>query len=546
MKFDSITTITGIHDSDSIIARILIARGIPKEQHNSFLNPQHPEMDGAYNSGIGQNELKKVIRRIKVAKQHKESVVIYADYDVDGITSAAILWRTLKAYGLTVMPFIPQRSQGYGFSDIGLDSVLAKYGPSLIIAVDHGINESAHITRLKSKGVDVMVLDHHEQNDGERLVDACAVIHTTLLSAAGISYMVATAFSNESLSTDNLVLAGIASLADVIPQRGLARALSYHALRLLSRVNLPGIAALMAQAGLKQDKKAYTSYDIGYLIAPRINAAGRLGDPLVALRLLCTTNPTKAREYAQSLELLNRKRQDLLKETLPIAYELVKEQTGKRFRCIASPLFNEGIIGLLAGRLMHELQVPVFVGSERNNGMIKGSARSIDGVNMMPLMQQSGSLLLSFGGHEKAGGFSLSKDNMDAFIASLDTALTAMDGHVFEPVQHTDLTLPLPNITTALALALESLEPYGEQNQKPLFMSHDVLIVDRQPVGRGGTHMRVVLKDIREGTIVKGIYFSASQEFITMSINKPTSIVYQVECNRWKGTKAQVMIQSVY
>lgn len=546
MKFDSVNTITGIHDSDSIIARILIARGIPKQEHDSFLHPQHPGKDGVYNSGIKQSILKKIVNRIISAKRHKESVVVYADYDVDGITSAAILWRALNSYGVSVMPFIPQRNQGYGFSDIGLELVLANHKPSLIIAVDHGINEGTHITNLKRKGIDVVVLDHHEQNDGEQLKDAYAVIHTNLISAAGISYMVARQFLDESLHNDYLVLAGIASLADVIPQRGLARALSYHALQLLSRTSMPGIEALMAQAGLRRDKKAFTSYDIGYLIAPRINAAGRLGDPLVALRLLCTTNPMKAREYAQALEVLNRKRQDLLKETLPIAHELAQEQTGKRFRCIASPLFDEGIIGLLAGRLMRELQVPVLVGAERS-GIIKGSARSIDGVNMIPIMQQSKSFLLSFGGHEKAGGFSLSKENLGSFIASLDTGFSALNEEVFDPVQHADITLPLPNVTTALAIALESLEPYGEQNQKPLFISHNVLIVDKQPVGRnGGTHMRVVLKDTHQGTIVKGMYFSAPQEFITMPNGRSVSLAYQVDCNRWKGEEAQVMIQSVY
>lgn len=557
MKFSIVDYVTSQTDSQGIIARLLLSRGIDVEAQKLFLHPPSPTLVSIADVGVSQEQFDCAYKRLLSAYVNKESVVIYADYDVDGITSATILWRFLYAIGFSVMPYTPDRkTEGYGFSQKGIQNVREKFSPRLIIAVDHGISEEKHIANLKKDGIDVLVLDHHIQT-AVAPKSAHSLIYTQQISAAGISYF----FVKESfkrlckdismpdavikklkreIDIEYVVLSGIASLTDIMPQKAIARALSYHGLILLKETQLVGLRQLLREAKI-DNKQRYFSYDAGFVIGPRLNAVGRVSDALEAVRLLCTNATHSAFKLAKSIEKANRDRQVLFDTQFNYALEQVSDiQSNVCF--ISSADFDEGIVGLIASKLMEKLYIPVLVGVEDGTD-IKGSARSIAGVDITAALKVQKKLLISYGGHKRAAGFSLLKKDAKGFYDGLIKYISSLDPSIFEKMLHVDICMPLSNVTLQLGKAIETLEPFGEQNREPLFMSKEISIVQSKIVGRGGKHVQLLLSDGQSTMPFKAIFFNGAEKMTALHAQKPTLVVYSIGVDRWAEEKSVLKIR---
>lgn len=509
-----------------IIARIIAIRGYSADH----LLPPEPRTALTWEAlGIDAREVKKIMKRLRSG----EKIVVYGDYDVDGVNATTILWRTLRHLGYNVMPFIPLRDEGYGFTQKGIERCLATHHPSLIIAVDHGIAAGKEIQGLQEKGIDVIVLDHHRRSGSDP--QAFGILYSTAVSASGLAYIFArTLLDNTApqFETEHVALAGIASITDIMPQRGLSRSLSYHGVRSLGTTSLHGLRALLTQSGLGT-KKLYSSYDIGYVLGPRVNAAGRMGDALDAMRMLCADKEAVALKYASILEERNSKRQAEVTRQLAIAHAQKRDE---RFAYITSPHFSEGLVGLIAGRLVHEWNIPVLVGKDEGE-TVSGSIRSIKGIDIIELLG-SLSLFSRFGGHARAGGFCVTKDNSKLLYKELQERLKSFGAEVFKKVVEADMELPLNEATYDLALLLEDLEPFGEENEEPIFKT-TARIVQMRRVGSEGKHVQYLLEN--NGTH-KAILFNAHD---SPALGSTVTINYSLRTSHYKPHAVEVILSDI-
>ena len=327
---------------DDLIDLLLENRGIKTEkERDEFLNPQL-ETITPNSVGIDSRQLKKALTRIKKAIDDKEQIIVFGDYDVDGITGSAILWETLHAMGANVLPYIPHRiDEGYGLSIAGISNVMEKIPRlaslarddrgGLIITVDNGIVAHDAVEFANKQGIDVIITDHH--TIGSTLPDAYAIVHTTKLCGAGVAYLLSQELKVQSekfkVGEDNhLELAALGTVADMVPLTGANRAIVKYGLEKLARTKRPGLLELFRQAGLEKD--VFGVYDIGFIIAPRLNAAGRIESAMDSLRLLCTTSRTRASVLAEQLELTNRERQLIMKAAAEHAKEKVIKSSSRK------------------------------------------------------------------------------------------------------------------------------------------------------------------------------------------------------------------------
>ncbi|MEK9179463.1 MAG: DHH family phosphoesterase, partial [Patescibacteria group bacterium] len=368
---------------EEIIALILNNRGIGKSNKEDFLHPQNPSNYTLKDVGINGKDFDKAFIRLQKAHKEREKVVVYADYDVDGITGGTILWTTLHELGFNVSPHVSYRgTEGYGFSTQSVERLKKDFSPKIIMTVDHGITGEPFIKALNKEGIDVIVLDHHLAVHGLPK-SVYALLYTRVLCGSGVSYFVSREIakkfpSNEKLKSyfeiDFPVLAGIGTIADIVPLIGPSRALASFALKNISKTTLVGFQSLLKRTGLAE-KNSHTSYDVGFIIGPRINAAGRMGDALDSLRLLCTTDAVRANNLLGKIETYNKDRQKQVIDHLKLAEKIAENQSESKILFIASEKFEEGTVGLLAAKLTEKYYRPTLVGVIKK-GIIKGSARS--------------------------------------------------------------------------------------------------------------------------------------------------------------------------
>jgi single-stranded-DNA-specific exonuclease len=336
------------------------------------------------------------------------------------------------------------------------------------------------------------------------------------------------------LENDFLVFAGIGIIADLVPLVGVSRSLAYFALKRIKHSSLPGLPALINSCGLGKKAK-YSANDIGYTIAPRINAAGRMGSAMNALRLLCTRSKTQAQVLAEELIQVNQNRQKKMQEQVVIALEMAKLQKDNSCIFVYSEKFDEGIVGLLASKLVDKYGKPVFVAAIKEK-IVKGSARSIDGLNLVDILAKNKSLLESCGGHAKAAGFSLLKENIKDFKNQLLKTILKKQKEIIQKKEIViDLALSLENISLELAELLETLEPYGEGNKKPIFLSKNTQLVYKRPVGKNGNHYQISILEPVSNKLSKAIAFNFKTVLNNLSSEEALSIAYTVEINRWNG-----------
>lgn len=527
---------------EEVLTYLLSSRSI--DNSAEFIHPPHPTTITLDSLGFTK-EKERLFSLLSSLKEQNKTIVVYTDYDTDGITGGAIMWETLHHLGFTVYPYVPHRqNEGYGFSVKGIDSAIKKYHPSLFISVDHGISARQEIRYITKKGIDVVITDHHTKPDNPPDT-AAAVIHCPLLSGSGLAYVVAheiamhfgmnDAVKKRLFECDLLALASFGIIADLVPLIGLARSVAYHGLKAVALSSKPGIVALLRTAGLD---KTISAYHVGFAIAPRINAVGRLSHAIEALRMLCTTNNIRAEELALQASHFNTKRQDLVERSVQEALALVDDVRLPRIVVVEQTSWNEGVIGLIASKLVEKWFLPAVVLTKTTEGW-KGSARSIPGFDITSFLR-SLHILTHVGGHPQAAGFSVSDDNKDAFIRALISESEKLP-QFDRRKQHVDAIIPLNLVTLELAERLSEWEPFGIGNPRPLFQSK-ITISRVNSVGKSQTHRKLVVHDPNNDNIrLEMIYFSPKPEQLKRLTPKSTvDCVYSVDINEWNGARKVV------
>ncbi|MCX6793599.1 MAG: single-stranded-DNA-specific exonuclease RecJ [Candidatus Gottesmanbacteria bacterium] len=515
--------------TDDIIQILLSNRGLVAEKDiEQFLHPKHPREFTAKDVGIDPQALKKAIARIRKAVKDKESIVVYADYDADGITAGAILWETIHTMGGIVMPYIPHRvEEGYGLSVKGIDAVRAQYDPSLIITVDHGITAQKHVVYAKSLGIDVIVTDHHVKPDKLPL---CTIVHTTKLCGAGISWFVANVLSNNS---ELLALASIGTIADIVPLTGANRSIVKFGLQELNITKRVGFVALMQEAGLTPGD--LSPYDISHVLAPRLNAMGRLVHAMDALRLLCTHRQDKAILLARKLGLTNKERQQLTVDTSLHAKHIVQERIKEglpKLLFVTHETYNQGVIGLVAGKLVEEYYRPAIVVS-RGGVVSKASARSIPGFNIVEAIKSCSDLLVDVGGHPMAAGFTVETKNLTELQTRLERlADKKLTEALLTRELRIDTELPLSAATTELWQKLREFEPFGFGSPEPVFVTRGVTVDDVRVVGADGKHLKLRISSF------DAIAFGMGNMYSKLKSGVVIDIAYTIDMNIWNGRKS--------
>lgn len=530
---------------ESLLQQLLQNRGVTSQKEiNAFLHPPDPSSLTPEDVGIDTSSLKKAISRIEKAIKDKESIVVYADYDADGITAGAIMWEVLWKLGARVMPYIPHRvEEGYGLSEKGIEAVRVQYDPKLIITVDHGITAHEKAAIAKKLGIDVIVTDHHVKP--KKLPD-CLIVHTTALSGSGVSWFVAKELlASAKLDTQfsPLELSAIGTIADLLPLTGVNRSIVKFGLAAIRKTKRVGLNALIAEAGI--EKQSLDTFSVSHMLSPRLNAMGRLEHALDALRLLCTKDEAKASLLAQKLGITNKERQQLTIDTVTHAKNLVPKEL-KNIIFISDESYNPGVIGLVAGRLVEEFWRPAIV-LATSDGFAKASARSIPGFNIVEAIRSCSDLLVDVGGHPMAAGFTVETKNISKLQKKLESiAQKELNEEKLIRTMKIDAEVPLSFVSEKLWSALQMLQPFGFGNYEPIFASRGVKATDVRLIGATRKHLKLKVRAEGSREPFDAVGFNMSDMYGKLQSDAPIDIAYTVDMNEWNGKRnLQLKIKNI-
>jgi single-stranded-DNA-specific exonuclease len=484
-----------------LVQKLLAQRGLVDEEAvDAFLTPRLDALSDPFEIP----DMDRAIERLLTAIDLKQRLVLYGDYDVDGVTSLTILTHVFRAAGLDPRPFLPHRKdEGYGLSREGLARCLADDQPHLLMAVDCGTGAVDEIAWLREQGIDVIVLDHHEVST--RGVPECSAVVNPkrgdtfhYLCTAGLAWKMGHALLKRRRFACDLRLlldvAAIGTVADIVPLVDENRLLVAKGLKLLSRSTHVGLEALKKVAGVGSRIKAG---DVGFRLGPRLNAAGRLDTAQAALDLLLSTDVAEATEIAAALDAQNKERQAVQQRMEREALALVEGDARLDERAtlvIGSAAWHAGVVGIVASKIVRKYARPTFVISINEEGIGKGSGRSLDGVSLVDALNDCSHLLLKHGGHDMAAGLSIEAGQIDAFRDRFDDAVREQMGkHGIKPRLWLDAELRLEELGWELMEAYEQLEPFGMANPQPLFLLRKVGS-SRQPQIIKDRHRRLYLR----------------------------------------------------
>lgn len=504
-----------------LLARILVARGIAApEAALQFL-----QQDAPLSSPLLLKDMEKAVRRILQAVEGGEQIVIFGDYDVDGVTATALLYSHLKGMDANVRCKLPSRDEeGYGLTT-GIVEQLAQKGFQLLITVDNGISAVAEAARAKELGLDVVITDHHLPQ--EQLPDAVAVVDPArpddespfkALSGAGVAFKLCAALDGcepESLLEFCGDLAAIGTVADVMPLVGENRTIVKRGLAVLQNSERPGLLALLEACGLGE--KPVTAENISFALAPRLNAAGRMDSAVTALQLLLCEDFERAQELTEQLAQANAARQDAEQRIMAEAEEQLAADPARqndRVILVWGRDYHPGVIGIVASRLVERYGRPVMVVSVQN-GEGKGSGRSVPGFNLHRAISACAPLVLRFGGHALAAGLSVAEENIPALRAALNEFAAKEYPVLQAPPLELDVAVKLDALTVNEVQGLEYLAPCGNGNPAPLFLLADAVLEGVYPVSEG-RHTRLRLR--QGGSSFYAAYFGIS----------PTALPYEI------------------
>lgn len=456
--------------NDDLIEQLLISRNI--KDREIFFNPRLSDFEKDLQiSGIEKSQ-----KRILEAIKNNEQIIIYGDYDVDGICASVILYKALASMGAKVLPYIPHREkEGYGLSNLGLEYARDS-GASLVVTVDNGIVAIEQAKFAKEIGLDLIITDHHLPLDQKP--DAYEIVHSTKMCGAAVAWCLIRNIISKALAQELLQFVAIATICDLLPLLGLGRAFVVEGLKILNRTTNLGLLALVNEAGIRLGEIG--SYEIGYIVGPRLNAMGRLEHAIDSLRLLCTKDPQKAKRLAQLLGETNTARQKMTTQAIEQAKLLVNIEN--KIHVLMHKDWPSGIIGLIAGKITEEYYRPAIAISVGET-VSKGSARSINGINIVEVIRKHADILVDVGGHPGAAGFSILTKHVEIFKKKLEE--TVLDLPEAERVLEIDAEVNIADFNTQLLKSLQKFEPFGFGNPRPVFFSKGVQISDIKTVGSG-------------------------------------------------------------
>lgn len=529
-------------DLHPVVVQILYRRETDPKAARAFLE-RRPGPDNPY----ALHGMNRAVARIRQAIRGREPIAVYGDFDADGVTATALLVLALRALGAEVRPYIPHRvEEGYGLNIPAIEE-LADAGARLLVTVDCGIRFPREIAHARRRGMDVIVTDHHLV--GTEPLAAVAVVNPHQeecpypykgLAGVGLAYKLAQALLRANrqvplpgsvpLEEEELLdLVALGTVADLAPLTGENRCLVSRGLERLNRAPRVGVEALIRQSGLRPGQ--VDTWQIGFALGPRLNAAGRIAHAEKAYRLLTTDSPPEAERLARELDELNQERQRLTKEMQERARAVVlAQQADHPLFFLADPEFPAGVVGLVASRLVEEFYRPAVI-VEQGEEISKGSARSIPEFPITRALDACADLLVRHGGHAVAAGFAVPTRHLEELKRRLlEIAARELEGKELTPTLQIDAEVALREVNGALWKALQALRPFGEGNPEPLLLSRNVRVERQRPVG-DGTHLKLTLSD--RGVWWDGIAFRQGEW--AGRLPERVDVVYYLRENEWNG-----------
>ena len=559
----------------SAAARMLVVRNIQSaEEARQFIRPS---LDKLHNPFL-MKDMDKAVERLHQAVTQGEKILIYGDYDVDGTTAVAVMYRFLEGIidngfnsetsnnqytigrtAANIDYYIPDRyTEGYGVSTQGIDYAVA-HGCGLIITLDCGIKAVEKVAYAKSKGIDVIVCDHH--TPGDELPKAVAVLNMKRedcpypykdLSGCGVGFKLAQAYTQQySLPFDNLVpllqLLAMSIASDIVPITGENRILAHYGIKQINQAPFAGISAVINVAGI--EAKKLTINELVYKLGPRINACGRMKSGRAAVELLLTDDATFARQQAEEVNQHNEERRDCDTETTKEALAMLEEDTTfaqRRSTVVYAPHWHKGVVGIVASRLTETYYRPTIVLTAGEDGIISGSARSVGGFDIYAAIDSCLDLLTNFGGHKYAAGLSMHIDNLPAFCERFEHYVaTHIREDQLQPTLLVEAELELADITPAFYNVIRYLEPFGPGNPRPLFATRNLINHrDTRVVGKTGEHLRLDVTD--RAYAITGIAFGRADMAQHIQNGNAVDICYELDENTFNNrTSIQMMAQDI-
>jgi single-stranded-DNA-specific exonuclease len=522
------------------IARILVDRGI--STYDAAKLYFRPSLDHLHDPFL-LDGMEAAVQRMLRALEGGERMLVFGDYDVDGTNGAAMLYLFFKELGATVEYYIPDRiKEGYGISRQGIDRAVAD-GVTVFIAVDCGITAVEQVDHARSRGLDVIICDHHEA--GPTLPAAVAVLDPIKpgdpypfkhLSGCGVGFKfiqgVAKALGKDALTHSYLAFVALASTADIVPLIGENRVLTRLGLEQINSSPRPGLKALIESAGLKVGQ--INTGQIVFVLGPRINAVGRLGDATRAVRLLTATDADQARDLAAVLEEENRNRRKIDEDTFANAQMLVEEQFDVETAAaivLHQEHWHPGVVGIVASRMVEKYYKPAIM-MATVDGVAKGSARSVNGFDIFEALRRCEDTLIQFGGHKYAAGLTVEVDRIGEFRdAFVDAVRSMMTEEHRTPEIHIDTEINLTEVTPRFVKILREFAPFGPGNMKPVFLARNLEVVGTPRIV-GKNHLRFRVR--QDGTIIDAIGFGLGDLLPRVADGRrDLSCVFNIDENDW-------------
>ncbi|MHC0035791.1 single-stranded-DNA-specific exonuclease RecJ [Pseudoneobacillus sp. C159] len=531
-----------------LVASLLVNRGIVSvEEARYFLFGAEQFHDPYLLKGMDI-----AVERIKEAINKHEPILIYGDYDADGVSSTTVMMKTLMDLGAKVDFYIPNRfTEGYGPNEIAFRQAHEK-GIKLIITVDTGISALKEAELAKELGVDLIITDHHEP--GPQLPDCLAIIHPKLedsgypfkeLAGVGVAFKLAHALYGQ-VPEHLLEIAVIGTIADLVPLKDENRAIAKAGIKRLSNTNNIGLKALFKICSI--DTNSLTEETIGFSIGPRINAAGRLGDADPAVELLLTNDPVRANQLAEEIDNLNRKRQTIVNEITEEAIGMVEKSFSpdQKVIVIGKENWNPGVVGIVASRLVDKYYRPtIILNYDQEKGLSKGSARSIEGFDLFQNLSLCRDILPHFGGHTAAAGMTLKIDDVDELRNRLNQlAENILTEKMLVPVTQLDGEFELADLQLDSVKEMLMLSPYGMDNPKPKVLLREADIMNLRKIGSSQNHLKLTIG--KNGYTLDSIGFGFGELADEISPSSKVSVIGELSINEWNNIqKPQLFLQDI-
>ncbi len=529
-----------------VAAKMLLAKDLTEDKIDEYLNPSIEKLHDPYLL----NDMDILVDRIILAKDRKEKVAIYGDYDVDGITSITLIYTFLRDLGLDMVYYLPDRiEEGYGLNTEALKK-LKDDGVSLVITVDCGISAVNEVEYAKSIGLDVCITDHHECSD--TLPKAISIVNPkrpdstypfNSLAGVGVTFKVLSAIVKRLGLDENeylkyLDIAAVGTIADIVPLVGENRIITANGLELLAKTKNEGLKALMKVARIEK----VDSDNVSFGIAPRINASGRMADATVAVKMLLAENEMEAYKYAKVLDAQNTKRQEVEKGIYNEAIAQI-ERDGldkKKTMVIAGENWHQGVIGIVASKLTEKYLKPVIL-LAHDGETAKGSGRIPAGISLYDALSECSELLTTFGGHELAAGLTLEAKNIEAFREKFEQVITSMKEEDFVRVIDIDTEITKKDITLNILDDINLLAPFGQKNKKPVFMYKNLKVTSVSTL-KEDKHLKFRLSD--GDFYVDAVFFGAGNRRDEVTLGDKIDVAVNISLNEFQGRKSIQFLMS--